>query len=250
MDKKKQRERAILDEFRKVCPDFPPGEIIDCESPDFLLPSTDGTIGFEVTEYIRGQTPRGGSPLREREKFREKVVLRAQKLFEQRCIVPLNVIVHWLSRPTPKANPEFLAASIADLVAAHVPTDTYQKMRLDAVALEGTRIEDQVLSISIWRLRPTARNGWAVMGGAFVGIPPDELQTAIDGKKAKVAPYRLKCDRVWLIIAAGLVHISSHAEIHEEDLDHVFLTPFDRVFFYDWATSRCVSLVTSNPQTP
>ena len=51
--KKKIRERELLDQFRFVYPNFPKGKIIASESPDFILkPNRKRTIGIELIQLF------------------------------------------------------------------------------------------------------------------------------------------------------------------------------------------------------
>jgi hypothetical protein len=114
---KKKIERFILDEFRRLSNDLPPGDIIDGESPDFLLLHAEGVLGVEIEEFVRGQGPRGSS-VRKGEEFRDKVAKRSQQLFEKSSSIPIQVVLTWWPRILPKAP---------------VPTDTTER-RVSALA--------------------------------------------------------------------------------------------------------------------
>lgn len=47
----KERERAFLDKFRSCYEDFTVGEIINSESPDFIVENGEACTGIEVTEF-------------------------------------------------------------------------------------------------------------------------------------------------------------------------------------------------------
>lgn len=51
--KKKIRERELLDQFKSAYSDFPKGKIIASESPDFILkPNRKRTIGIELIQLF------------------------------------------------------------------------------------------------------------------------------------------------------------------------------------------------------
>ncbi len=51
--KKKKRERELLDQFKLVYPDFPKGKIFASESPDFILnPNRKRTTGIELIQLF------------------------------------------------------------------------------------------------------------------------------------------------------------------------------------------------------
>jgi hypothetical protein len=47
---KKDEERRFVEILAKELNAFPPGELIDSESPDFLVATSEGVIGIEVTK--------------------------------------------------------------------------------------------------------------------------------------------------------------------------------------------------------
>ena len=47
---KKARERAYLERFREKFADFPEGEVVSFEHPDFLIKTQSRRIGIELTE--------------------------------------------------------------------------------------------------------------------------------------------------------------------------------------------------------
>lgn len=50
----KREERAYLDLLKKLLPEFPPGRIIQSESPDFIIQSAPRKkTGIELTRYTR-----------------------------------------------------------------------------------------------------------------------------------------------------------------------------------------------------
>ena len=61
----KARERAYLERFREKFADFPEGEVVSFEHPDFLIKSQPRWIGIELTEYHVQEPDEGwGSPMR------------------------------------------------------------------------------------------------------------------------------------------------------------------------------------------
>jgi len=77
---KKDVERWQLDRFREAIDDFPAGDIISGEEPDFVVKSK-GSIGIELTSLIR-RTPDGRQPMQEAESLRSRICKLAQKRFE------------------------------------------------------------------------------------------------------------------------------------------------------------------------
>jgi hypothetical protein len=64
MDKKKALERLSLEEAAAIYPDFPSGNVIETERPDFLISSDSRVTGIEVVNYVRGQGAGGSADRR------------------------------------------------------------------------------------------------------------------------------------------------------------------------------------------
>ncbi len=120
---KKARERAYLERFRENLEDFPDGEVVPSERPDFLIKAGSGRIGVEVTEYHIQEPDEGwGSPMRAQEGTEDKVLRMASEKHQSKGLPP--VIVHVLWHPHQafsRRRTQELAADLADLVQEHLP---------------------------------------------------------------------------------------------------------------------------------
>jgi hypothetical protein len=88
----KQLEKSFVESARQICSLFPPGELTECESPDFLLTTDSGVFGIEVTQLFQ---PKRAAKFarREVESFHQKVVLHADELYRQADGAPVDVRV-------------------------------------------------------------------------------------------------------------------------------------------------------------
>ena len=75
----KARERAYLQRFRENLADFPEGEVVPSEHPDFLIKAQPRWIGIELTEYVQESDEDLGSPMRAQERTEDKVLLTASQ---------------------------------------------------------------------------------------------------------------------------------------------------------------------------
>jgi len=73
---RKEVERYQLETFRDVCTEFPAGEIIDSEEPDFLIKINDGVLGVELTELYH-ESSRSSRPMQAIEKLTDSIVEEA-----------------------------------------------------------------------------------------------------------------------------------------------------------------------------
>jgi len=118
---KKDVERAYLERFRSLIPDFPPGRIEATEEPDFLVHQPASILGLELTDLHR-DTPSGIRPQQADEAMRHRVVARAQTLYVASGNPPVRVSVFFNQHhQIQKLDVEQLARCIADLATRNLP---------------------------------------------------------------------------------------------------------------------------------
>lgn len=243
----KERERDFLSRFGLLYSDFPPGEIIECEAPDFLIPTDTETIGIEVVEYIRGQKPdkgNGGSELRKDENIRNKVARLARAKFEARDSAPLLVQFYWYPhRHFKQADVERLASFAAALIFNSGLQEALRSTWIRQDQLADTPLEQFVASIFVMRVRTQQQSQWSNAEFGFPEISIDELQNLVLSKEKKIASYLGKCDSVWLLIVADGQHISSIAELSNAVRQYPFQSHFQRVFFFNLVDQSVITLV-------
>src|SRR5215469_17854903 len=79
---KKAKETRFLEIARSRYADFPGGVIAEGENPDFIISTSQGLIGIEVTQLLQEANGAEFVP-HEVEKFQRKAVLRAQQVYEK-----------------------------------------------------------------------------------------------------------------------------------------------------------------------
>jgi len=135
----KAREWAYLLRFRGKFADFPEGEVVPSEHPDFLIKAQPRWIGIELTEYHVQEPDKGwGSPMRALEGTEDKVLRTASEQYQSKGLSPVVVSVLWhphqaLDR---RRIPE-LAADLANLVQEHLPEQAIVSLSVAAVMLRG-----------------------------------------------------------------------------------------------------------------
>jgi len=83
---KKDKERRFVEILAKELDAFPPGKLIDSESPDFLVATSEGVIGIEVTKIHHANEPR------QQESECRSLVDAACRLYENESTIPLRFI--------------------------------------------------------------------------------------------------------------------------------------------------------------
>jgi hypothetical protein len=242
---KKAVERAYLQRFRVNFADFPEGEVVLSEQPDFLVKTQSRWIGTELTEYHVEEPDEGwGSPMRALEGTEDKVLRTASDRYQSRGLPPVVVNVLWhphqaLDR---RRIPE-LAADLANLVQEHLSETgrsvTIRRRRHPA----WQSLPHEVASLTVVRRKSISKNSWTSVRGAFVPtLTPPELQQIMWNKEAKVLSYRQQCREVWLLIVARGFEPSTHVDFGSEVEVHEFETTFDRVFFLHHADEYVAEL--------
>ena len=241
----KARERAYLQRFRENFADFPEGEVVSSESPDFLVKTQPRWIGIELIEYHVQEPDEGwGSPMRAQEGTEDKVLRTASRLYQSKDVPPVVVSVLWNPhRAFSRRRIPELAAVLADLVQEHLPELGHR------VAIRYRRypawrsLPQEVESLTVDRQINFSENAWTSVRGASVPtLTPPQLQKKLRDKEAKVPSYRRQCREVWLLIIARGFEPSTHVDLGSEVEVHEFETTFDRVFFLHHADEYVAEL--------
>src|SRR5262249_40307819 len=87
---KKQKELSYLKSLQYFCDDFPDGELLFDETPDFIIRTKQGGIGIEITEVFIN-TGRGKRAAQAIEAARERVTSRARDFAQEMGTPPVCV---------------------------------------------------------------------------------------------------------------------------------------------------------------
>ena len=243
---KKERERAFLREVKRIDPEFPSGQVVDSESPDFIIDLTPKVLGIEIVEYVRGQNS-GESALRRREVVGQKTINRAKDEFYKSSDVPLYIIFSWYPHRYPRQSEITELANVTvRAIQNNIPQNLFESILIPNSSFDGTPLEKFVRSIRITRVRNEGQILWSSIESGFIGAAASEIQAIISSKNEKVKQYKTKCDHTWLIIVADGWHISSTANLEEDALNYEYHSEFDRVIFYDHQEHKIKDLIISS----
>jgi hypothetical protein len=232
-ENKKIRERRFLDEFSNNYPEFPEGEIVDSESPDFLIKQKERIVGVEIVDFIRGQD-KGESADRRNEVLWQKIADEARKRFEAKSDIPLMVHFFWNNRYTLRQSEiSQLADNAVSLIEKSVPEKLFESIRIGNDELDETLLEKVCHFITVCRVRNEKQSLWSFISSGWTEVQTNEIQHLLDSKNEKVADYLRNCNTVWLIIVADGRYISSNIDITSVAISHTYKTSFEKVFVYD-----------------
>lgn len=221
--------------------DLPPIEIIESESPDFVLVDSERRIGIELTELFR--PPVGTAiPPRAQENLTDRIVSAARRIYETETGNFVHVNVCFFEGVNVRTiNRDQTARSLSDLVRrlsltqgvhAHWRND-YENSTLDAIAFVSALPVPQA-SMAHWSV---ARAGWRAT------LSQDVVTEAIAAKNHKLPAYRSNLDEVWLLLA---IEGSRPSQFFDPDnIPNIgqLGSAFDRTYFFN-SVHRKVSVWT------
>ena|SRR5215212_6442586 len=246
--KKKQVERYYLDTFRDVCGEFPAGEVIDTEEPDFLIKINDELLGVELTELYRKPT-NPGRPMQAVENITDAIVQEACSIHHAADGPVLTVRVNFdlSSKRVGKPQRSELASKLAAFVLkTPVEVDSSADLQNDYEDL--STFPEEITRIRIQRNRFRSRALWTVPRAAFIPrLDAQLVQHRINEKNQRVSVYRTKSHQVWLLMVHTLhFSLASTFEYSSEALDHTYESYFDRTFLLNVFDRRLHELKTHN----
>jgi hypothetical protein len=231
---KKDRERRLVDSWRKVEASCPNGELEDYEKPDLLLRAQGATIGIEVTEMFVPTTEE--FPPIARENYQDQAVLLAQQLHLKQGGPALDVAVLFSpGTPVTKKTVRSVAENIVALGEANTPLQGAREWKNDG--LENVPL----WIIRIFRLPADFERTWHKGQWGIVPIGESEwIQRTINDKAA--IHYMLTIDNVWILIVSDSSRASSIALFDDEVFAVDYKAPFGRAFFFDSTRRRSIEL--------
>lgn len=123
---KKEIELRRFEQFKAVIGNFPEGSVEPSEEPDFLVRTSSGTIGIELTE-LHSQPPIGQSPKQEQQAMRKRVVKRAQAIYEKENPLPVTATIAFNDHfRIHKNEVESLAQAIVKIVIRNYPEENFR----------------------------------------------------------------------------------------------------------------------------
>ncbi|MGV3608974.1 MAG: hypothetical protein ACO1RA_21395 [Planctomycetaceae bacterium] len=222
---KKELELCQFALFRKAVLDFPPGEVICDESPDFLVSiDENNSLGVELVEIRdNSENSRAGRL--------QKLVKKAQRKAEESNFPPLAVDIIFNSSVSFKPyERESLATKIVEEIRGEVtavPTMPHSWM---------PKQDDLKQDVASFHIRESNRSIWMADPGGLVHENfAQRLQNTIDSKEEKYSEYREKCTRCWLLVYSDAENLErggeSFYELSKEMKEQEFKSSFERVYF-------------------
>lgn len=234
----KKREKLFYELLNERYGPFPEPEHAD--SPDFLIHFHNQTLGVECTEiYSREKT--NGISLKQQEERKDRIIENAKQFVIKNNIPPIHITVMF-SESIEKEREGILTIELIKAVINNYPAKGEMN---DVEGWEdgGKVLPDEIKHIYIANIPGYKNHVWHFME---VWCPEtdftEQLQSEIDRKSEKVANYLKKCDECWLIVSALGFSRSTAFKPSKEMLEHIYNSPFERVFFVEAFSRDIVEL--------
>jgi hypothetical protein len=227
---KKRFERGLLDRARRLSGIFPADQPVDREEPDFLFEFE--RLGVETTQLFHSK---GDAlfPRRQVESFHRSVMQRAEGMARAQVLPPLNVLAYFNEQESLR-DLDAAAASLVTFVREHPTTDC---------ETHTWPLPSGFGVVRILALSHDAQPTWRCSETAYVPrLDYDFLASTISSKNARLGSYRMRADRVWLLIAAELFPLSSSFSVPPEIENWTFPFEFDKVLLLSGEDGRVFEL--------
>jgi hypothetical protein len=249
-EKKKQRERFLLDRFLEH-QGIKPTRIVPEESPDFLIDLEGRTVGIELTElFIRRNKSEVHPELAEKsllkriESNADRIMSRAREIYVGARNPPVLSTIDISDQITlDKKKGDKIAGLIADQI---------QSMSLqNSHAVKWSSIEEEneehpllglVNFIHTVRVPERFAHWTVVKAGLVATLTPEYLQVEIEKKAKKINTYRKKAEEIWLLIVADLTQLSQKFSVPTGFAICSVSSPFTRTFYYSYPLEDVLDL--------
>lgn len=243
----KELERQHLDAFRRVCRDFPIGEIVPGETPDFIIVGAARRIGVEHTLLLVDKRRKRAS-IQSYESAKNNITAAAERICLEKEPPEVYVGLFFNNSCKPrKRDEERIARAVAETVMRNLPSKgehVWVRYELGS----GQPIEVDL--ISIFHTTDFGREHWQWHeAGNVYRNAIEHLQRTIDGKTHTFQTCLAKCDECWLLIVAPSWTPAGFIYPDESSVKHAYTCSFQQTWFLDDFSETAVRLSTVGPET-
>jgi hypothetical protein len=239
--KKKQKERAYLDILKGNIQDFPSGNIIESEHPDFIVGTPSKKIGIEVTQIFKKANC--DRPFQAIEEEARIIVEMALKHYEDKKPLPnLQVNVIFNSTLINKSERKSISNDLSSIVEKNLP----EPSKWIILNRENFTLPDKISAIGIVRSKSLTKNYWVVDSSGYIQEDfINELQNTIDAKNSKLKCYLKECNSCWLLIVADDFKHSAFLRMSKNTENHIYSSNFERIYYIETFERKLISLKTA-----
>lgn len=225
-EENRRLELSLFETFKRLVPELGDLQLVDQPAPpaaDVLADFCGRRVAIEITRCCVQEK-------RKRESREERVLRKAQELYQNEGNVPVHVWVNFApyfawNRDQSARGTALLVAFIKERTPAEGGTVSFTSEMLPE------SIQEAFDSISMARISGETNHSWVISrAGWFPQFAGGDIEAEISDKEANLNDYRNGCDEVWMLIAAEGGRPSSWWEPSISARGTVYRTKFDRVF--------------------
>ena len=249
-DKKKRRERFLLDRFLERQA-ITPTRIDAGESPDFLITFDERMVGVEVTElFIQGCSSDArlipeDHPLQAIESITALITSKAHEIYFEAKSPPVLSQIIFSNRITPvdKRKGDQIAKLISGQIRSMSRRDSeVADWRSRDDENKGNPLSEWVTFISTRRVPEVCFAEWSPISAGFVlPLTPERLQAEIHRKACKISIYKESVEEIWLLIVADRTRPSQKFSVRSDFPLAAISSPFSKTFYYGYASEDLLS---------
>jgi hypothetical protein len=220
-------------------------EILDCESPDFLINVGPRKIGIEVTKFLPKKL--GGTPLpQEQASLRKQLLNKAKVLWFSRNLPPISLLAVFepvlllTKRTAREIAQEILLYLMKQEVQAEI---SKQRMCVldcsDDIPHLRKLIASQMPSKShcLWQ---ESLGGWARVASK------DDIEDMVSAKSSKIKLYQSKASEIWLVCVFQNLEAGECVSIPQEPITFNIRTTFNKVYLMNGLAFHYVEVPVDN----
>jgi hypothetical protein len=227
----KELETIHVQGFKSSYRNFPEGELIPCEKPDFLIERDKGILGIEHKQIFKDAEDHGSS-LQAQESLRSKLIKQVKKKYVDLGGEPISVYFTFNFHETIDAKQLFKISENISKLLLPVDLEPNELKQIDLYNNESEYLNVLNSILLHKRIGLNEPNFSPLSMGWTKELRPQRIINEIKSKEEKIDDYRKKCDEIWLLIVADDFTNASSVDLSNETLKYSYETDFVKLFFY------------------
>jgi hypothetical protein len=242
---KKELETLIIHYFRNSYPEFPKGETIPSESPDFLVKLKNRrTLGIELTRLHPPEEKTVEEFRQQENTFRDNLIRFAQELFEQDS--PFRLFVKFLFSEKESIGEERkLVTAVKSVNAIREALNKRKAGSVFRILLSGASLPPGIDELLIVNHPAMSTSVWERANnlGMSDNIINDIRQSVLK-KDEKIRIYqKQRLNYYWLLVIADRLHGIRNYNLPEKILNQQYESRFQNVLLFDLMKANVLKLV-------
>lgn len=225
-----QLEKFVSNEGLKI----PVTDIVNSETPDFIVKSVKKTFSVELTQLINPD-------LKQKESFRNTIVKQAEEMFLEKYNDDLRVFVTFSNQPIKCSASDSINLSIEIFEIVERLYLANRGFEFRVSSRRKSRPFNWFID-TIFISNEISFSSWQPFGAYKVDrIEENWLKSVIESKGKNVCRYQQSFEENWLVLVSSLGSKSSTYDVEFLQYEPI-ATPFNRIFIYKWMEDKIIEL--------